>query len=105
MIPCPVCGNPMPRMREKNRGEQRTCSRLCSARRGGAINGARRREVRLERVEDIEFLIEQGVDPVRIPQRFGVTASALSRRMYRANRNDLGALFDRVARIHRKEAA
>jgi len=55
---------------------------------------------RQERVEDVEFLLDNRTDPDSIPGRLGMTHAALAKAMHRAGRPDLARPFWRASAHH-----
>jgi len=51
---------------------------------------------RQERIEDVEFLLEQRTDPALIAERLGLSPAALAKSLYRSGRPDLANRFQRV---------
>ena len=99
MNTCPSCGSPMPLLTHAGT-PRRACSISCGAR----LVAAERKRVALERIEDVEFMLDSGSSPEMVAARLHTTTASLARAMYRAGRNDLGALFDRAMRRERRAA-
>ena len=69
--------------------------------RGHAVTQRRTEDI----IEDVEWMLDTGEAPERIPQRLGTTPAALTKRMRRAGRPDLAAPFQTVRHTHRQEAS
>ena len=55
-------------------------------------------------IEDVEWLLSDGVDPEQVAARVGSNVQAIARRLYRAGRHDLARPFERLAQQRRRAA-
>lgn len=91
MIPCLVCGEPMPAVRTHNR-PSRACSPTCAGELGARVT--KRRDYY---IEEIEHMTSLGISPNEIAQRLGIKPASMARSMHRAERPDLAHLFASIA--------
>ena len=61
-----------------------------------------RRARRADFIEDIEWMLGNGESHAAIVERIGPSATAIARRLYRAERPDLAAAFERLYKQSRR---